>query len=668
MRFKTVCIFTVLVVLSLTRISTAAEDHIQVYPLQALFISEKASENEQFKKAISSDLSGVDRKYAISRFLDEFKKQFPNSTPTLNEQNKYSTFAVFLQVPRVSQYRIKKSASLVDLYLPMTMTISFANMGTGEVLYTYTYTYYSKREATFESLKNETSTVELYRDTFNSLLEKVISVAKENFKPFSVTTSIKKEWHGLYVLDRGSSQGLIKGDTVIDSKGIPLNIVYAASTYSVAQPIMGAPLIGTHFNKFSNGNLDELKKPKVMLMPGIILKKDLAIPEQVVYQLFTNALGKNAAFSLISIDKSFYDVQKVVVQDSGLSQSATQQRELPEYFLRLQFNGPVSATTASNKADVVYDEHTIRACGDFLDRSGRVLYGKCVDEKISDEVIGGSRFSKEDREEVVLKNAIVKLADDFVQAVKFKRFELPLQINEADSISLEDKAGLLAIGDNGHLFKDVGSVDGIEGNIHMPTWILNITNRNSKTVEAMFIAPLAKDVPKPSSDDKVLVEGMVTNVKDPMKRFRLCEKSQSESVGGLEKHVYYSIIENLGYPIYDSVTFNKALITIKGAGYGFKSSQNDQPASSVDLGYCVEPVTKVTLDKIEEKEGYSSHKYNLIAGVKVYDKNEVVWKKGLQQSVNITCPSGAGEEYVSYEISKSICNLISDIAKKIEVK
>lgn len=666
MRRTIICVLVALVTLSCVTWSFAADEQIQVYPVQALFVSDKAKENEQFRKAISSDNLGTDRKYAVSRFLDEFKKQFPNYASTINDRNKYSTFAVFLQIPRVSQYKIVKSDTLVDLYLPMTMTVSFANMGTGEVLYTYTYTYYSKREATFASLKDETVTSELYRETFDSLLQKVILNAKENFKPFTVSAVIKKEWQGLYLLDKGDSQGVIKGDTLVGPGGLPLTVVYAAGKYSVAQPIMGEPKIGMAFTKLSNGNMDEMKKPKVMLMPGVAVKNGTNLPEQMIYQLFTNALGKNAAFSLISIDKGFYDVQRVVTQETGLTQAVTQQRELPEYYLRLQFNGPVSATLISNKADVTYDEHSVRACGDFLDRSGRVLYGKCVDEKISDEIVRGIRFLKEDREEVVVKNVIIKLADDFIQAVKFKRFELPINDSVGDSVTIKDKAGLLAIGDNGYVFSNIGKIDGIDGDVHMPTWILSIMNRKSQTVEAALVAPSAKGVPKPSSNDNVLVEGMVTNVKDPKKRFNLCDKAQEESVGVMSKQIYYSVVEGLGYPFYDAASFNKALQPIKSAAYGFKPSK-EESITPTDLGYCIEPVTKITLDKTEQMDGYSSHKYSLVAGIRVHGKKEVVWKKGLQQSVNISCPDGAGEEYVNYEISKAVCALITGIAQKIEV-
>jgi len=93
----------IIVIFALNFVSSAfaIDEQIQVYPVQAIFVSDKANENEQFRNSISSDNGGGNRSYAIDRFLTEFKKQFPNAVPTINDRNKYSTFAVFIQIPRV---------------------------------------------------------------------------------------------------------------------------------------------------------------------------------------------------------------------------------------------------------------------------------------------------------------------------------------------------------------------------------------------------------------------------------------------------------------------------------------------------------------------------------------------------------------------------------------
>ena len=61
-----------------------------------------------------------------------------------------------------------------------------------------------------------------------------------------------------------------------------------------------------------------------------------------------------------------------------------------------------------------------------------------------------------------------------------------------------------------------------------------------------------------------------------------------------------------------------------------------------------------------------AYQYSVVAGIKVYDKTEVIWKKGMQQNVSISCPNGAGDEYINYELSTVICGLITDVSRKVE--
>ncbi len=69
----------------------------------------------------------------------------------LDNKNKYNTFVVWIDIQRVSQYKIDKSQKLIDYYLPLTMSINFANMVTGEILYSYSYTYYARYETIKQS-------------------------------------------------------------------------------------------------------------------------------------------------------------------------------------------------------------------------------------------------------------------------------------------------------------------------------------------------------------------------------------------------------------------------------------------------------------------------------------------------------------------------------------
>jgi hypothetical protein len=669
---KKVFIFMV-VLFNLLCFNGFAQDSFQVYPLKAVFVSDKASESKLFLKSLSSDGSGNDRIWGSNLFIESFRGAIQNLAKNVDDKNKYSTFVAYLQIPRVSQYRINKSPKLVDLYLPITMSLNFSNMVTGESLYSYSYTYYSKYETTYDSEKNvqetEKTIVGLYRSTFRDLLNKIMSNAKENFHPFSIQAKIRKIWNDNYVLDRGNEKGIVKGDIIVDQYGNHLSVVHASSKYSVAQKMLGDPRIDSVFSKFSNESIDELKKPKVMLLSGMGERQITSVPENVIYQLFLNALGKKASFSLISINTGFYDMQKALIETTNLKQEVTQNRELPDYFLRFYFYGPFYTNVPSNKAYVTYDNYTIMACGDFLDRSGRVLYSKCVDEKITDEVFGDIRYSNEARVEVILKNSIIKLANDFIENVRFKQIELPLTKVEKTQISIEDPYNVLMPGSNLIVFHKIGRVEGVEDEVYIPTWELSVAMKNGKLALANKTLPLSSKVLEPSADDKIFINSMITHNVDNVRVLKLCKKNLENTgdyiLDDFKMLSSYAIAGSIKFPFYETEDFREQIERLNDGGYGFKKKITIQ---EMDTKYCIEPVYKISKQTTAGNNSINTHKITIVGGLKVHDKDSIVWKKGLQQDVLISSPKNYEKQVLDFELSKYILNLLSDVTKKVEIK
>ena len=291
----------------------------------------------------------------------------------------------------------------------------------------------------------------------------MIGQAKKGFAPFSISAVVKKIWNDDYILDKGTDSGIAKGDTLTDQHRSQLSVIYSSRRYSVAQKLLGEPKNDSVFSKVSNRSIDELKKPKVMLIQN---KEDAyvkpgAVPDNMVYQLFIDALGKKAAFSLVSVDRSFYDIQDAVVQNTNLKREVTQNREPPDYFLKLYFRGPFYSKLPTDKTYASVDNYTIMACGDLLDSNGRVLYGTCVDDKITDQVYGTMRFTDEAREEILVKNAVGKMAESLARDVKFQTLRVPVRKTEGNNVIIEDTHNGLVPGQNLTLFKKLDRVAGM---------------------------------------------------------------------------------------------------------------------------------------------------------------------------------------------------------------
>jgi len=172
-------------------------------------------------------------------------------------------------------------------------------------------------------------------------------------------------------------------------------------------------------------------------------------------------------------------------------------------------------------------------------------------------------------------------------------------------------------------------------------------------------------------DDVVIVEGIVSGSKDNLKRMKFCDKNIPIDIVSqddrLEKLIYYAVIEGLGYPLYDSVTFLKSLESLKGAGYGFKKDKSLSSTSVADPEYCIELVTKVSKEKPTDGGNSASNKCNVLAGIKVHYKNKIIWKKALQQNITISTPKGSSNDYLDNEVNKALCILMKDVSNKVDL-
>lgn len=635
----------------------------EVYPLPAVFVSDHALLESDFAKAISSDGSGADRTYAIDRFGEVFRKHFKDVASTIDAQNKYRTFVAYLQIPRVSKYVVKKSEQLQDLYMPMTMTLGFASMVTGEVLFAHTFTHYAKYGTTVAAGDaQEREVVKLYRETFNQLLEQVVSSARSNFNPREIEATVRDSWKGLYVLDKGTRAGVVKGDTLVDGQGQVLSIVHAEEEFAIGQPLLGEPRNGVNFSKYANDDIAEIKKPKIMLLKNSSVNAEgtTSSREELIYQLFINALGKKATFSLLSLDKSFYDVQRAVVETTKLEHKVTQQRELPDYFLSLYIHGPFFKALPTNKPDVSVDEYTVRACGDFFDAGGQVVYGKCVEEVISDQIVAGIRFPRSAREEVVIKNALLKLADDFIQNVKFTSFTLPIVTSDKTTgVVIDDKAGALSNGLVVTSYHSIGNVAGVKGEVRLPTETLQVYDVTNAQPRALSVLKINEKVPSSTAGDVVLLEAMLGGEGGPKKQVTLCSSSVNQVFDEeVRRLFYYAVSEGIPYPFYELSTLRNILPALPA--YGFKAWRGEL---NDNADYCIEPVIRV-----DSNNDGQIVKCSLVTGIKLYQGKDIIWKKGMQQEWTFSLPHGSDSRYLDSEVCRVMYPLVTDISKKIEIK
>ena len=118
----------------------AADEPFSIWLSSSVIIGTKAQQNEDFHKSI-----GEGNKDLREAFLSSFKAAFPNAVEIIDPKQKSRTSAAFLTISRASKYEVKTDGSSVVLYsLPVTATINFMNILTGELLYSQMYTHIGK--------------------------------------------------------------------------------------------------------------------------------------------------------------------------------------------------------------------------------------------------------------------------------------------------------------------------------------------------------------------------------------------------------------------------------------------------------------------------------------------------------------------------------------------
>lgn len=634
--------------------SIAEENTVAVYPVPAIFVSKDVEVNNiKFFKVYQSNRADF-----IKQFIDSFMAAYPNSAKEISEKNKYKTFAAYVNIPRVSEHPFKRG-EVLDIYLPMTMSINFVNMATSEILYSYSLTGYDCFPTTMQKFADKSYINEQisksYVNKYNELIKDVVTKSIETFKPFVIEAKVKDSYRNLYVLDKGTSSGIAKGDLLSDKNDNQLSVIYSTLDYSVAQALIGKPALNSTFNKFSNSTITQLKKPKVLLINDLGSEK--------LYNLFSTALGSNADFSLITVDKTFYDMQSALASlNMVFSSKNTTNRETPDYFLKLYLTEPLYIRYPSNKDFFNTDKFSMMACGTIFDKSGRVVFSRCTDDEIVDDVVSDIKFSTDERFEVLTKNMLNKLALTFSNEVKFKNLELNIAKTEGEYVLVKDKTGILNIGNTVSIFKRV-KTEKSGSEIIVPTWEYKIISIDGEDVKCKPMYPVIDGLNFPSRNDVILLT-TITKADNHANMFKfLPEKMELEGnqvkLTDFKNLAFASLASSMKSPLaFDNVDFCKQILDLN-SGYGFKK-QIDTPIDSSDL--TIKPVYKIELIDEKKDNNLLRQKYKIIVGVISYKNGEVLQKKGLSQELEISVPND-DSKIIQYELLKCTCSLLQQISK-----
>ena len=615
---------------------------IKTYPVKGIFVSNGTTSTE-FKKLYENK---ANKDIFIGKFIQEYKNNFSNSIDEINDLNKYKTLVSYISIPRVSKY-IDKRPNGDIIYLPLTLSLNFVNIISGETIYSNSKTIYGS------TLTDDFTTISnIYKENYNKAVNNLITESKENFHPFEIPVKVIDNYKNLFILDKGSESGIAEDDELFDENSNQLSIIYSTVGYSIGKNEFGynIPPNTTFIKQANNGGINQIKKPKVLLI------NDVA--NESIYDLLSSSLGEDSKINLLTINPTFNTMRSTVFKLNNLASVENEQlqRKLPDYFLYFTFTKPIKASITLNRTGLKNEYFNMMACGTIFDKSGKIVFSQCADEtsdgRVSNKQYGASDL---DRIEILSKNLIGKLSEKINEQITFKEFEFKIKDINNNEIILEDKAENLREGNNITLYKKIKANN---NEYLIPMYKYNVIEVSNGLARCQFDFPYLDNADKPSKSNiaksTIIISPNGSHFYQVTTDKMAIDGNEIEIIN-LDKFILAILGSSFKKPLAleNNIIANK--VTMINGSAMFKT---DLKISENNSDLIIKPIYKINLKK-HKVQGYTQiNTYKILAGVETYKNNEKVTQKTFTQEVSITLPLKNYEGLLTYELQKAIYPLL----------
>jgi len=634
--------------------------------------------NKDFISAIGYDTGAPTD--AINWFRSETSRLFPAMViDTVNPTNKSRTYAVSMQITRADEYSVNKPDGNVDVYLPLAVNVYFTNILTGEVLYSATHTRYMNltlTQASYTSGKAAGDIQQAFRDNLKQLTTAVLEQAQHEFKPLQISATVVDSWKGDYILNKGVDAGIGVGDELVSVDGSGLKIIQSGKTYAVGVLTLGKIHTGDQLSFFSTASAADVKKPRVLILDADTPED---YPGAYASTQFSQSLGSQAAFTILPVNPNFQAVLNDAAMNQGLQQSeVTQQRALPNYYLRFKVLRPVMYELPSNHQFAKARVYRTLAFAELVDATGRVVYATQAENKILDPVIeGGMAFDPKDRYKVLYANLINDLSKQFASGVKFSSTSLSVTQATGKDVTVKDSLNVLTPNQSVRVYRTLKSIHGVNEPVLVPIWDAQVQTRNGTDVTAALVLPsgdTSQSLSVNANEDTVFVDG-TGSVNASNVSFSLCDSSRDIGtipVPAMSDVVYFSLGSNFKLPFFagqyvvggNHKNLPDALTQYANAGFA-------KPVLMPNLttNKCIQPLVKVAeTSRTCKGDGFCEVKLQVLSGIQVFQGQDKGMKKALGvEDVISNAPEKDIDTYVSYHALLKTIELMPQVISQADL-
>ncbi|WP_180052462.1 MULTISPECIES: hypothetical protein [unclassified Acinetobacter] len=667
--------------------AVSAQANIQVFPAKGIYglelpCRQSADHIEANASSISFDFSKAVSNEALRQqvartFEQQLKQALQDQVvASISQQNKHRSYVASLEVLRASEYVVQKE-STAEIFLPVTLSLKLTNVLSGEVIYTDSATLSQPIQVLandIETAATRQAVQQKFQSSLLTLTQQLAQDLQKKFKVSEVQTKVIDRWKSYLVLDKGFNQGIAKDDELSSESGDLIRVVHADSDYAVALPVLMSGS-ASQFSKISANTRQALNKPKTLVVDVLTYQGE---SKDLIEQIFSDAIGENASFTLTPVNKRYSTLAQSISEQTGLSNQETQlQRELPEFFIRINVIPVIGYQQQVGKMtqqQVVHSE----VFAEMIDRSGRVIYSAHATDEINETISQGMGFSLDTRKEVALKNALVKLGQQFQKGIQFTRSDLQVSSGGSETITIQDAGERLTTGMKIHVYNREKVA---QREVLIPTWEATVIERQGAKVKAQLDFPVSGNDRLPvRSGDSILVDSHAAVGDSKLARV-LCPSLHTDQVGeipfyGFGPLIYHAFTSQSKRPFYATGSGFKGQTSLQTSIARMTENAGFKKQLKLDLyvpkDECLQPAFKIQVkeDSIKCNVDKSSCDATLVlaGGARRFNaKQERVGAVGLQQEVNLKgIDITHRHEMYNIQMFKALPKILNQIVQKAD--
>lgn len=529
-------------------------------------------------------------------------QSLPSSLPP--DQRLRSTLAASLHISRADVWEVSKHNGTSVVYLPVTISLLLTNISSGQVVFTETLSQifpFTAEDRNIQAFARQNLPRQL-----RSAITDLVKQSAARFSPYPVSVTVKGAAGKLYVIDKGKSAGIRRGDLFQGDA----RVVFADSDYAIVQTIDPNERLkeGTLLNKQNVQPAEYLAKHPAMVVMGATPQ---GMSPAYLKRVFEGKLGGTKYFNIASVNPSIESIRRAAAAEAS-SDANSRDREIPEYFVYVEsfvLEPTQFPTNIPGRTLKTYEAYSV---GYIADRSGRVIYSQTASDHLTDETsdIG---FAREQRQEAVVLNSIDKLVS--LIGAEFKPSSLRLPVTKSgDDILVADEIGALTNGVTGTVLKKAGQVSGIKG----PVWVPVNDSRANVRGDRIALTQLDPLDHEASNGDMFAVESGGERPSGSLNAYGVCAAPSGLATGDFSAH---PLLRSIGasrfyqatrVPLYVTempVLLRQSLRTFKNQGEGLGITEGREP----DM--CIKTIFRASyLGPGSAKGDQMSQRYNLSMG------------------------------------------------------